>query len=508
MSTDTVTETVAPELDENGFPTDPIDSEPKELRQRRKNEYDPTTVRRPPTRSEAFADEEGLFGDVFDEEKPSLQDMYIDVAELTRIKGTNGLRSISTFSGGGGSVTGFAWAGWNELASVEFVESARETLALNYESTSISPAQVKVIAKELEEAGLVFPVAYIKDKTVKGKKILGGVDWEATLNDARDAGHFEEFSAFRSEVTTRTLERFTEDGKMVLWGDDVRSLDGVALIKFLGLEPGELDCFEGSPPCKSFSMAGLREDGWGKKLKYSDERDQRTDDLFDEYVRLLREIRPKSFIAENVAGILMGKAIEQVVKPMIEDFEEIGYNVSVLGMNSAQYGVPQSRPRAIFQGIRKDQRDKKGRSILPTWPDKNPFEYTCQDALDAAGENDAEALKFADLEKYEIGKMWKELKHGSAPENKAYQLIRCHPKRPVPTIAATSAGNTAAAGPTHPYECRKFTINEYRWLFSFPTDYRFAGNIEQQGERMGRSVTPYMMKQVAETLAKNLKKAV
>ena len=503
MSIDTETA----ELDEMGFPSAPIESEPEKLRQRRNNDYDPTTVRRPPTRSEAFADEDGLF-DIFDEEKPSLQDMYIDVATLNKLKATNGLKSISTFSGGGGSVTGFAWAGWNELASVEFVESARETLALNYTSTSISPVQVKEIVKELEAAGLPFTVSYFKDKTVKGKKIIGGVDWESTIADAWEKEVFSAFTQFRSEATTQTLERFTEPGKMVLWGDDVRSLDGVALIRFLGIEPGELDCFEGSPPCKSFSMAGLREDGWGRKLKYSDERDQRTDDLFDEYIRLLRDIRPKSFIAENVAGILMGTAIEQTVNPMIKEFEELGYNVSVLGMNSANYGVPQSRPRAIFQGIRTDQRDKRGRSILPTWPDRNPHEYTCQDALDAAGPNDEEALKFANLEKYEIGKMWKELKHGSAPSNKAYQLIRCHPKRPVPTIAATSAGNTAAAGPTHPHECRKFTINEYRWLFSFPTDYRFAGNIEQQGERMGRSVTPYMMKQIAETLAKNLKKAV
>src|SRR5678815_1035145 len=89
-----------------------------------------------------------------------------------------------------------------------------------------------------------------------------------------------------------------------IFADDIRTLTGEYLLNELGLNPGELDVFDGSPPCSSFSMQGLREEGWGKTKKYSDS-EQRTDDLFFEYARLLKELQPKTFIAENVKGLTM-----------------------------------------------------------------------------------------------------------------------------------------------------------------------------------------------------------
>lgn len=267
--------------------------------------------------------------------------------------------------------------------------------------------------------------------------------------------------------------------------------------------------------CKSFSMSGIREGGWGQVLHYSDERNQRTDDLFIEYVRILKALMPKTFIAENVAGMMMGTAANDVVRPLLAEFDKMGYRVEAKILNSKDYGVPQSRPRVFFVGVRKDLvNSDDGTPATFTWPTPNLHVYRLQDALDAAGQSSEEELKFANIEfgptgkEYEAGKIWKSLDIGAAPENKAYQLMRCHPNLPVPTITATSAFNAPAAGPTHPFECRKFTVNEMRYLFGFPSDYAFTGDIGQQGERMGRSVTPYVMKQIAAQIAATIHESV
>src|SRR5699024_3659139 len=180
-------------------------------------------------------------------------------------------------------------------------------------------------------------------------------------------------------------------------------------------------------------------------------------------------------------------------------------------INAKNYGVPQSRPRMIFVGIRKDLRDPDTGGVMPIkWPVQMDTVYTCQDALDLVNEmdlNTEEGLKKTNMEKYEVGKAWHKLGLGASPENKMYQMIRCHPNLPVPTITATSSGVVASAGPTHPHERRKFTIPEYRALFSFPMDYEFTGTHGQQGERMGRSVPPHMMKCIADSLAESISNA-
>ena len=522
-------------------------------RKRSKQPYKEATVR-PPTMREARAklESSGLFSLSNDDlGKPPLDELYPTQAEVVAGVGSNGLTSVSSFTGCGGSMTGFAMAGWEDKASIEFVEAARDTLASNYKSYVLDPVFVMEIAREVasdmdldfkirsvkdekvqatDETEVTFndedsdastetvveapvdlhasrAVFYWKPKKVKGKKVDIGLDWESTLlslggNLSRE---------FRKEVSRRAFERCEKEEGIAIWGDDIRGLDGSELIKHLGIERGELDCYEGSPPCKSFSMSGLRESGWGQVLHYSDERNQRTDDLFLEALRVLDDMRPRSFVFENVAGLTMGSAAEDVLKPMMAALAEMGYNSEARELNASSFDVPQSRPRVIIQGIRNDHYDKEtGLPLYPVWPEVSANTYSVKDALDATERLDAnteEYLKKSSLEKYETGKIWKQLPIGSAPENKAYQMIRCHPDMPAPTITATSAGNQPAAGPTHPFECRKFTIPEYKFLFSFPRDYVFTGNIDQQGERMGRSVPPFMMKAIAGALADNLKNA-
>ena len=88
---------------------------------------------------------------------------------------------------------------------------------------------------------------------------------------------------------------------------DIRKINADDILEKINLKKGELDLFDGSPPCAAFSIGGKREAGWGKEKKYS-ETTQRVDDLFFEYARILDGLQPKVFVAENVAGLVQGTA--------------------------------------------------------------------------------------------------------------------------------------------------------------------------------------------------------
>lgn len=135
-------------------------------------------------------------------------------------------------------------------------------------------------------------------------------------------------------------------------GRDVRELTGDDILEIAGVDEGELDLFEGSPPCSPFSTIGSREKKWGEESKYSNTA-QRTDDLFYEYLRLLKDVKPKTFIAENVMGLTIGKA-KGYLKQIVRDLAAVGYKVKVAILDAADYGVPQDRKRLIITGVRND----------------------------------------------------------------------------------------------------------------------------------------------------------
>lgn len=489
--------------------------------------------------------------DLFDVEDvldiPEYASTQMTIDDVHRVAGTNGFKSISTFTGCGGSATGFAMAGWNELMATEFVDAARNTFASNYESTVIEPQELLALAEQWfadnEELASGAGVQLISNKhvKVKDKVVQPSLSWELIQDELPDSDESRDvFSQMRRWVNDQAFSAHADEianGKIILWGDDIRGLDPYSMMDALGLEPGELDCFEGSPPCKNFSMAGVREAKWGKVAAYSGERKQKSDDLFFEYMRLVLAFKPKSFVAENVQGLALGAAVDHVLKPFEDEMRRSGYIVDHRLLNAADFGVPQERPRLFVQGIRAGLVDKLGRQIKPAWPKVHEYRYSVNQAISGVestieqiteswlgtkadlfsthGDVPEEVIKkfwkdrfnIKDTDsRFAVGAAWYILGPGGSPENTYFQLVRSHPDRPVPTITATSAGNIAAAGITHPSECRKFTTPELRALFTFPRDYKFDGNTEQQGERMGRSVPPYLMKAIAEKLASTLKK--
>ena len=288
-------------------------------------------------------------------------------------------------------------------------------------------------------------------------------------------------------------------------------MSGTEMLRFMGLEPGEVDCIEGGPPCASFSMAGKREKGWGSQSKYSEERVQSTRNLFDEYIRVVGEIKPKMFVAENVPSLISGEEPRKYAKDIITALTKKGYRCEARVLAASDYECPQKRERLFIQGVRNDLRHKKDTSVptKPAWPVKSSYSYVLRDALEAAApRNTQEQIDFAMFNEREIGRTWDVLEQGVSPVNKQYMAIRCHPEQHCPTITVVGARDISGAGPMHPSERRKFTIPEYMAIFGYPTDYKFTGEIPQQSERMARSVPPVLGRAISGAMRRNLNRSV
>lgn len=272
---------------------------------------------------------------------------------------------------------------------------------------------------------------------------------------------------------------------------DIRELKGKDFLDAAGIKCGELDIFDGSPPCSAFSTAGKRSDGWGKVKKYSSTT-QRVDDLFFEYVRILNDIQPKTFIAENVKGLAMGKA-KGYLKEIIGALKMCGYNVRARILNASNYGVPQTRERLIIIGVRNDI------NIEPMYPiaqnkkvnlfmalKKLPKEVTYNNPIKCC------------LDELKI------LKEGEKSK-KYFSLQRARWNQPCQTL--TTKG-FAAAQIAHPERNGFFTIEERKRIMSLPDDFILSGKPELMAERIGRMVPSLMMKEIANQLYESVIKNV
>ena len=154
---------------------------------------------------------------------------------------------------------------------------------------------------------------------IAGYREVLAVEWDKVACETFRA-NFPEVPVFEGDIAKLTVERALE---------------------MTGLKPGELDVLDGSPPCQGFSSAGKRV------------MDDPRNSLFREYVRLLRGLKPKAFVMENVAGMVKGK-MKLVFVDILKELKASGYRVRAKVLNAMWYGVPQSRERMIFIGIRED----------------------------------------------------------------------------------------------------------------------------------------------------------
>ncbi len=120
---------------------------------------------------------------------------------------------------------------------------------------------------------------------------------------------------------------------------DVRNITKDDIVKYID---GEIDGIIGGPPCQSWSEAGsLR--------GIDDVRGQ----LFYDYIRILKEFKPKFFLAENVSGMLANRH-NKAVENILTMFKNTGYNVTLTLVNAKDYGVAEERKRVFYIGFRKD----------------------------------------------------------------------------------------------------------------------------------------------------------
>lgn len=252
----------------------------------------------------------------------------------------------------------------------------------------------------------------------------------------------------------------------------------------------ELDILDGSPPCSSFSMAGSREKAWGQNKKFREgQAVQVLDDLFFHFIETANKLRPKIVVAENVKGLVMGKA-KGYVKQIAQMFNHAGYDLQLFLLNAAFMGVPQKRERTFFIAQRKDLKLPKlvldfkekpitfGQSIVDL---KNQIGKSVPKSLIGAGPWMAKNNKDEVVE-------WAKMTKNS---EKFFTIKGTLLNQPVKTLTASG---------------RHIFFNSDRFLSdkecirvqSFPDDYLFQN--QDIGYFCGMSVPPYMMNRISKQI--------
>ena len=251
--------------------------------------------------------------------------------------------------------------------------------------------------------------------------------------------------------------------------------------------PGELvgiDILDGSPPCTTFSTAGLREESWGKKKKFREgQAEQTLDDLFFVFLDTVEKLKPKIVIAENVTGLIKGNA-KGYVNKIVNRFRELGYDLQIFSLNSAFMDVPQARHRVFF--IANNQH-------YPKLDLKFNFEPVTfgqvrqEKGIDFKSE-DALFYKLLQEALPTDKKMSDVAERIAGDKSKYFTSMILQDNIVAPTV--TSGGTYVRY-----YDRKRLTDLDFISVQSFPQDYNLCGNDAQYVT--GMSVPPNMMANIA-----------
>lgn len=243
----------------------------------------------------------------------------------------------------------------------------------------------------------------------------------------------------------------------------------------------DLDVLDGSPPCSSFSMAGARQRKWGEEHAFREgQATQVLDDLFGHFIETARILRPKVVVAENVRGMILGKARGYVAE-IFRLMQSAGYRVQLFLLNAASMGVPQRRERVFFIARRLDLE----------WPDlqlqfdEEPI--ALQSAIDGAPESPVNWLT------EETKRLWRRCRRDQDlstvhPTGARFNIYKGHPDRVCRTLCAKETV-------MHWSEPRWLTGREFARVATFPDDFNYGGSSPVY--LTGMSVPPFMMQRVA-----------
>lgn len=264
--------------------------------------------------------------------------------------------------------------------------------------------------------------------------------------------------------------------------EDIRKIDAKTL-------PKDIDGIIGGPPCQSWSEAGSLkgiEDDRGK--------------LFFEYIRILKSVQPKFFLAENVSGMLADRHSE-AVKNIIKMFEECGYDVSLTLVNAKDYGVAQERKRVFYIGFRKDLNIKFYFPKGSTEDDNNKITlrdiiWDLQDSAVPAGEKNQHNPNAINNNEYFIGsyspifmsrnrvKSWDEQAFTVQASGRQCQI---HPQAPK-MIKVDKNDCRFVEGKENLY--RRMTIREVARVQGFPDNFKFVYNNTNDAYKMIGNAVP------------------
>ncbi len=285
--------------------------------------------------------------------------------------------------------------------------------------------------------------------------------------------------------------------KTKMLSKDIRKTSVADVLNATGLSPGRLDILDGSPPCAPFSTSGQREKSWGKNKKYSSTKQHNTEDLFFDFIRFIDGLLPKVFIAENVPGLCY-KGAAVYFQKIIKKMQSAGYFVEARIVDAKWLGVPQSRKRLFFIGIRNDiHENTKVQNIFPKPKGQAiPLSEAFRGVI-----NTAKDLAETDITKYKTYRHLQRLAPGRK-DKKYFNLGKASPFKPSPTITATS-GTISAASVRH-WNNRAFTIPELKRITSLPDDYILTGPYSKKAERIGRMVPPLVIMELAKHIHRNV----
>lgn len=240
----------------------------------------------------------------------------------------------------------------------------------------------------------------------------------------------------------------------------------------------DCDIVIGGFPCQGFSVANM-------KRHEKDERNK----LYLELIKVIKEKKPKFFVAENVKG-LISLSSGEVFQIILNDFKSMGYKVSYKIMNAADYGVPQTRVRVIIVGVRNDinynyefpvpTHDKNGANGLLKW-------VSVSEAIQELPDPDLpNNLQNHEYSKFKI-------------KNNGYIGHRkLDPEKPAPTVTARGDSKGGVVILPHPNAIRRMSCRELAVIQSFPIDFVFKGNNSSIYRQIGNAVPPMLGRAIAD----------
>lgn len=241
---------------------------------------------------------------------------------------------------------------------------------------------------------------------------------------------------------------------------DIAKLTGAECMRLAGVGVGELDVFDGSPPCQGFSTAGKR--------KFDDPRNS----LFREYARLLKELQPRVFVMENVTGMIKGH-MKQAYLTIIAELRACGYRAKGEVLNAMYYNVPQSRERVIIIGVRNDL------WMEPSHPKPQTRPQCALCAIADITDDNENPYKVRNF-------------------NQANRHLEHHKPSPTLTKSEVPGSDLPFAG------AKRIGAKSAARIASFPDAWIWAGDWKDAINRIGNSVPPNLMRAIATHIKENI----